>query len=760
MRRWAFALAAGFAACSQANSGTTPAGAGGADPGAGGTAGVAGAEPRTSGGADTNAGSGGAEVAGESGAAGSPELGRPPSAPTGLLCDLLRHPELTELTDAAPRFGYVIAAKHQSAFQILVASSRERISANTGDIWDSGRQASAQSIDLAYQGPALKAGATYFWKVRIWDEQNAVSAWSEAQQLKLASKLDAYGTAREPVVGDTVAPAKLTTLAQDHVFVDFGRDAFGWLELTFDAKKAGSMTVRLGERATGNAVSTSPGGSVRSASVTLALTPGLKTYRVETPKNTQNTSAPAIALPADLGVVMPFRYVEVLGAPVALTASMFEQAALHYPSDAKASAFESSNGDLNQIWELSKYSIIAPTFAGIYLDGDRERRPYEGDAYIQQLGHYATDREFALARYSHEYLLTHPTWPTEWKQHSVMMAWTDWMYTGNTQALAHAYDTLVAEKTLESHVRADGLLNSSGLQDLVDWPDGERDGYVFTAVNTVVNAFFCRNMQQMADIARVLGKTADAARYDAMADTAIGAFNAQLLDPKTGVYVDGVGTAHSSLHANMLPLAFGLVPSANVAAVAALVKSRGMACSVYGAQYLLEALFQVNEADAAFGLITADSKRSWLNMLHLGATITLEAWDAQYKPNLDWNHAWGAAPANIIPRFVLGVSPSAPGFAHAAIKPHPGSLTHFAGTVPTIRGAIQVTWNHASGKSPTLTVVIPGNMQADVAVPAELRSLCQPLLDNLAARSETRDGSVWFDDLETGAHELSCPPSG
>ena len=34
------------------------------------------------------------------------------------------------------------------------------------------------------------------------------------------------------------------------------------------------------------------------------------------------------------------------------------------------------------------------------LDGDRERTPYEGDAYLQQLGHYSTDRDFALARFS------------------------------------------------------------------------------------------------------------------------------------------------------------------------------------------------------------------------------------------------------------------------------------------------------------------------------------------------------------------------
>ncbi|MGI6302875.1 MAG: hypothetical protein ACOX52_17715 [Verrucomicrobiota bacterium] len=54
------------------------------------------------------------------------------------------------------------------------------------------------------------------------------------------------------------------------------------------------------------------------------------------------------------------------------------------------------------------------SFAGIYIDGDRERIPYEGDAYINQLGHYAVDREYAIARRTIEHFMDHPTWPTEW----------------------------------------------------------------------------------------------------------------------------------------------------------------------------------------------------------------------------------------------------------------------------------------------------------------------------------------------------------
>ncbi|HVY25672.1 MAG TPA: alpha-L-rhamnosidase C-terminal domain-containing protein [Polyangiaceae bacterium] len=716
---------------------------------AGGTAATQGGNPAS------GAGTTGSEpIGGSSSAGGSGEASQ--GAPTGLLCELLRHPERALITDGKPEFGFITSFAAQSAVQILVASSQQLLDSDQGDSWDSGKQRTDKSIDLEYAGAALEPGKTYYWKVRNWDAADTASAWSEAQQFTMAASLGAYSTPREPVEQTLVTPAKLTTLAPDHAFVDFGRDAFGWLELELDSKSAASITVRLGEVATGNAVNLTPGGSIRAASVQLQLQAGLHKYRVQTPKDTRNTSGDAVRLPAELGVVMPFRYAEVLGSPVPLEAAMLHQVAVHYPYEPAASAFSSSDDKLNQVWEISKYSMVAPTFAGVYIDGDRERIPYEGDAYIQQLGHYSVDREFALARYSHEYLLDHPTWPTEWKQHSVMMAWTDWMYTGNTEALARAYDKLVAEKTLESHVGADGLLNSSGLQDLVDWPEGERDGYVLKDVNTVVNAFFCRNLQQMADIARALGKQDEAARYDGMVQKAVAAFNTKLVDPSTGLYIDGGGSSHSSLHANMLPLAFNLVPSERRSKVVAFVKSRGMACSVYGAQYLLESLYQAGEASAALQLLTSESDRGWLNMIHVGATITLEAWDAKYKPNLDWNHAWGGAPANILPRFLLGVAPLTPGFGKAQIRPQPGSLSHVEGTVPTIRGSIQLVWDHPAGKGPALRWSLPGNMLADVQVPPDLAT-CSPLLDGSAAALSVEGETSWLKGVPSGDHELSCP---
>jgi hypothetical protein len=398
--------------------------------------------------------------------------------------------------------------------------------------------------------------------------------------------------------------------------------------------------------------------------------------------------------------------------------------------------------------------LKATPFLALYADGNRERMPYEADAHLQQLGHYAVDREYAIARYTNQFLIWNPSWPTEWQMHAVFMAHADWMQTGDTEHLARNYEHLKT-KALLALAREDGLISTrTGLvtpallkalhfepgehpdimNDIVDWPpgapaegesaasyrgktrEGERDGYVFADVNTVVNAFHYRCLRMLADIAGALGRDAERADFAARARKVHASVNEKLFDAKRGVYVDGEGVAHASLHANLFPLAFGLVPADRVAGVVRHVESRGMACSVYGAQYLLEALYAAGRAESALSLMTSDSKRSWLNMLRVGATMTTEAWDELYKPNLTWNHAWGSAPANIVARKIAGIEPAAPGFSRISIRPQLAGLERGDLEMPTPRGGVRVAWS-ATDKGLSLEVAIPANTRAEVALP-------------------------------------------
>jgi hypothetical protein len=178
----------------------------------------------------------------------------------------------------------------------------------------------------------------------------------------------------------------------------------------------------------------------------------------------------------------------------------------------------------------------------------------------------------------------------------------------------------------------------------VDWPAGERDGYDFKPVNTVVNAFEYRALLAMSRLARMSGHDEDATAFAVQAKKLKARFNEVLFDAVRGVYLDGEGSPHASLHASAFALACGLVPPERRDGVVRFIKSKGMACSPYGAFYLVEGLWFSGQRDAARALLISEGPRSWSNMLKEGGTITWEAWNAQAKTNLDWNHAWAAWP--------------------------------------------------------------------------------------------------------------------
>jgi hypothetical protein len=174
----------------------------------------------------------------------------------------------------------------------------------------------------------------------------------------------------------------------------------------------------------------------------------------------------------------------------------------------------------------------------------------------------------------------------------------------------------------------------------------------------------------------------------------------------------------------MFPLAFDLVPEEQVESVIRFIKTRGMACSVYGSQYLLEGLYKHGAAGYGAQLITDTmGDRNWWNMIRIGSTITLEAWDQKYKPNMDWNHAWGAAPANIITRHMWGITPLTPGFGTAQIKPQLGDLSHAEIKAPTRKGVIHAEYKSGSGQAGTYRIILPAGMEGRFIPPEGATSI-------------------------------------
>jgi len=66
----------------------------------------------------------------------------------------------------------------QTAYSLLVASSRDKLDRGVGDLWDTGKVKSDQSRHIEYSGKPLQSQTKCFWKVMIWDKDDKPSAWS------------------------------------------------------------------------------------------------------------------------------------------------------------------------------------------------------------------------------------------------------------------------------------------------------------------------------------------------------------------------------------------------------------------------------------------------------------------------------------------------------------------------------------------------------------------------------------------------------
>jgi alpha-L-rhamnosidase len=97
-----------------------------------------------------------------------------------LQCEYKQNPAGIE---AAPNLSWELQSNQQNviqkAYQVLVADNLASLQKNQGNIWDSKKVNAKASIQVIYSGKKLEPAKTYYWKVRVWDNQNQQSNWSE-----------------------------------------------------------------------------------------------------------------------------------------------------------------------------------------------------------------------------------------------------------------------------------------------------------------------------------------------------------------------------------------------------------------------------------------------------------------------------------------------------------------------------------------------------------------------------------------------------
>ncbi|MBA7647092.1 Alpha-L-rhamnosidase [subsurface metagenome] len=168
-------------------------------------------------------------------------------SPTDLLCEYTANPVGVDVL--YPRFSWVL--KHsergciQSAYQILVASTRENLLNDNGDVWDSGKIESNKSVNVEYDGKPLESKSTYYWKVRWWDDEGQVSPFSEVTTFEMGLLTDDDWDAMWIGGGDLLRTQFVIEgeVKQARAYVC----GLGWYELRINGKKVGDHQLDPGQ---------------------------------------------------------------------------------------------------------------------------------------------------------------------------------------------------------------------------------------------------------------------------------------------------------------------------------------------------------------------------------------------------------------------------------------------------------------------------------------------------------------------------------
>ena len=242
--------------------------------------------------------------------------GIPKSGPTGLMVDFLRNPSMGNINNPFPSFSWIVNSSgkdSQKCYKILVSSSLKKLEAGEGDIWNSGVINSQNSANLKYGGLPLREDVSYFWNVRIRTEGSKLFLCSEIQEFKTGLFGKGSAVSVMPPIKQIIQPQKVIERNSiGNYFADFGKAAFGTLRVQVESQNADSVVVHLGEKLEApGLVKRNPGGTIRYRFIGLKVEKGTRLYTLDIPPIPRHLKYPAIAMPAGVGEVTPFRYCEI-----------------------------------------------------------------------------------------------------------------------------------------------------------------------------------------------------------------------------------------------------------------------------------------------------------------------------------------------------------------------------------------------------------------------------------------------------------------
>jgi alpha-L-rhamnosidase len=257
-----------------------------------------------------------------------------------------------------------------------------------------------------------------------------------------------------------------------------------------------------------------------------------------------------------------------------------------------------------------------------------------------------------------------------------------------------------------------------------DWLSVDAD----TPCEVVMTAFFAHSSRLVADAARLLGHSAEAARFDATHQRVRSTFRRHFL--KADGRVQGLNSEPATQTGQLLALRFGLCDDSERAAVTAVlaadIEARGcrLTTGFVGLPYLLPELSRNGRGDLALRLLRRTEYPSWLYPITQGATTIWERWNgwkADEGPsdpcmNSFSHYAYGAV-GEWLYCGLCGIQALEPAFARIRIRPVVGGgLSHAAASHRSPRGLVSAAWTLADGRI-QLDCTLPANTSGEVWIP-------------------------------------------
>ena len=308
-----------------------------------------------------------------------------------------------------------------------------------------------------------------------------------------------------------------------------------------------------------------------------------------------------------------------------------------------------------------------------------------------------------------------------WGDAGVIVPWTIYQVYGDTTLLEKHYDAMAHWIEYLHSVNPDHLWKNRRNNDFGDWLSIAAD----TDKTVLATAYFAYDTSLMARIASALGRTEDAAKYEALFGEIKAAFHQAFVAPDGHIQGD-TQTAY------VLALRFGLLPDAQrpLAAqhlVADIEAKQGhLSTGFVGVGYLCPVLTDAGYADVAYQLLLNETFPSWGYSIKQGATTIWERWDGwtEEKGFQDvgmnsFNHYSLGSVGEWLQRYVAGIDtdPDAPGFAKLSLCPHPSRrLPSVRASFDSLHGRIgsAYAWE---GDTLKWSVTVPANTTALVSIP-------------------------------------------